>query len=934
MVLEKSIFNLINKFIKEYGPGNIQLETYNNFIIYGIDKIINQRNKIIIDNDKFKYIIEFKNPVIENPYITEEDRSITYITPNQCRYRDLFYDGVICVDIHEIKTDKLNIVLEHNIHKRQIIGRIPIMIYSIKCNLYNKTKSYKTKNGECMYDSGGYFIIRGKERVLVGQERINYNTPYVFLQKASSKFKYICEIRSMDKTGKSSIVLIKISKTGILYVRLPFIKDDIPLGILFKAYDYSIDEFSFIEDFYFIKIKQIYDNYTKEEAFDYIIENSLQIISEDEKETFINNLLKNEIFPHLNLTIKSNKEYILYMVSILILTNKKQLQPNDRDHLSNKRCEVTGVLLYELFKSLWKKLIKNVEQSLIKRCDIILILSRINYITQGLRQCFSTGNWSIHKNTYVRTGVSQILNRLTYSATISHLKRLIIPVGKEGKNTKIRQIHNSQFGYVCPSETPEGHSAGVVKNFSLLTRVSSHITNNIIFECIKDIIKDCTIGLFKILLNGVIIGFTNNEYDIIKKLKHLRNINILHKDISISIHKIKKEILIYSDCGRLLRPLLNMKDFITDEDIKKYTWKELVSMNKIVYLDSYEIENCIISMFSHKNLNINADYSEIHPSMMLSVCSSIIPYPDHTQSPRNTYQSAMGKQAIGIYSTANNLRTDTVVHELLYPQKPIVFTKPSSFLNFNEMGSGINVIVAICCYTGFNQEDSVIINKSAIDKGLFRSYVYKTISTCERRINNSSFEKICIPDLDIRNKVNCYTKLDKDGLIRIGEKVVIGDIIIGKIITKNKNSITTQIDTSISVKQGETGIVDKVYIINTPDGYKLIKVKIRSLRIPEVGDKFASREAQKGTCGMIFSQEDMPFSDSGMVPDVIINPHCIPSRMTINQLLECIGAKSSVTKGTFRDCTAFSDNSTNIIDTLQSELEKCGYNNTGNEVLV
>jgi len=933
MISENGLFELINKYMKEYGPGNIQLESFNHFIMYGIDKIINQHYKVENDNDKFKYIVEFKNPIVENPYVIEEDRSVNMVTPNDCRYRDLFYEGILCVDIHEKKIDKSNIILEHKIHKRYILGRIPVMLHSIKCNLYNKSETYLQKCGECMYDKGGYFIIRGKERVLVAQERINYNIPYVFEQKRTSKYSYVCEIRSMDKIGKSSMVLIKLSKTNILYVTVPFVKEDIPLGILLKLFNFSEEELSVIPKDFLIKIKQTFDNYTIEEAKEYIIENSIQIIPDDHKEDFINNLIKNEIFPHLNLTIHSNKQYLLYMIQLLILTIMKKIEPNDRDHISNKRCEVAGILMYDLFKSLWKKLIKNLEQMLIKRCDVLTLLSRINYITQGFRQCFSTGNWSIHKNTYVRTGVSQILNRLTYSATISHLKRLVIPVGKEGKNTKIRQIHNSQFGYICPSETPEGHSAGVVKNFSLLTRVSNHIKHDDVLSIIKPIVKDCSKGSFKIMLNGIIIGFTDDHNHITNQFLELRNNNLLHKDISISNNEIKKEILLYSDGGRLLRPLIDVNNFITDDDIQNYTWNQLVQLNKIVYIDSYEIENKVVSMFSHKEVLPNSDYAEIHPCLMLSVCSSIIPYPDHTQSPRNTYQSAMGKQAIGIYSTANNLRTDTVVHELIHPQKPLVFTKPSSYMNFNEMGSGSNVIVAICCYTGFNQEDSVILNKSSIDKGLFRSYVYKTITTTERRINNSSFEKICIPDLEIRNKTNCYTKLDKDGLIKINEKLNVGDVIIGKITSKNKNHITTSTDVSISVKQGETGVVDKVYKIRTPDGYDIIKVRIRSLRIPEVGDKFASREAQKGTCGMVFPKEDMPFTSSGIVPDVIINPHCIPSRMTINQLLECIGAKSSVINGEFRDSTAFSNNSTNIINKLQSELEKCGYNNTGNEVL-
>lgn len=644
---------------------------------------------------------------------------------------------------------------------------------------------------------------------------------------------------------------------------LPNIKDDVNVGLVLLAYGFNKEDIvkEFGDKF---GHNILYNCNSINNVYETISSSSVQILSKEQIDDFMNELLFVHMFPHIKTDNKvKNLEYIIYMTKLLIKTVNGEIEPNDRDHISNKRCEVSGILVYELFRSLWKRNMKNLENNLIKRNDILLVLSRVNSITQGMRQCFSTGNWSIHKNTYVRTGVSQVLNRLTYSSMLSHLKRLVIPVGKEGKNTKIRQIHSSQYGFVCPSETPEGHSAGIVKNFSLLTIISNNISNESVMNSIGDVIDDCKCGKTKIILNGLIVGYTDEYNTIIERLNNKRYNKLLHHSVSVSYHKILDEILIYSDAGRMLRPLFNMSMNLTNSDLVKYSWDELVNMNKIVYMDSNEIENQVIAMFP-KEVTKDVKLLEIHPSMMLSVCSSIIPYPDHTQSPRNTYQSAMGKQAIGIYSTANNLRTDTSVHLLLYPQKPLVYTMPSDAMNMCEMGSGINAIVAICCYSGFNQEDSVLINKSAIDKGLFRSYVFKTISTVEKKLNNSSYEKICVPEPDVRLQSNCYSKLDVDGLVKVGERVNTGDVIIGKVLYINKSSEKSTKDISISLKQGETGFVDKVIKTTTVDGYTLIKVKIRSLRIPEVGDKFASRAAQKGTCGMIFNQEDMPLRKVGL----------------------------------------------------------------------
>ena len=938
MITEDHIFKLLSNYINNEGQTSIQIDSFNNFINNGLQTIINNDNRIEIDvQNKFKYVIEIYDIHIDNPSIIDDNRNTKLVMPMECRIRDISYMSNVYITMLEKKCDLVTgNTLEKKIHTRILIAQIPIMLNSCKCNLYNLSKKQKIEKGECQFDKGGYFIINGKERVLVAQERINYNTVYTFLQKNTSKYKFITEIRSMNiNTGKSSLIQIKLLKNNNnIVMTIPNVKEDIPIGVVLLSYDYDLDDLNDIVDEE-IKQRILYNINinTKEEAYDYIINSSVQIISDEKQDDYVNELLYKNMFQHITDNNEhKNIEYILYMLSTHIKVIKGDIEVNDRDHISNKRCEVAGILVHDLFRNLWKRYLKNLELNLIKRQDIILVLSRTNSISQGIRQCFSTGNWSIFKNTYVRTGVSQVLNRLTYSSMLSHLKRLVIPVGKEGKNTKIRQIHSSQYGFVCPCETPEGHSAGIVKNFSLLTIMSNNIDNDLVMLCIHKLLEECVEGKTKIMLNGNIVGKTNEYKRVLDELYNMRRRKLLHFSISISYHDILDEIFIYSDSGRMLRPLFPTNNMINCEELEKYDWKTLMYMNKIVYLDSNEIENQTIAMF-YNEINEDTTYLEIHPSMMLSVCSSIIPFPDHTQSPRNTYQSAMGKQAIGIYSTSNNLRTDTSVHQLLYPQKPLVYTKPSEAMNMCEMGSGINCVVAICCYTGFNQEDSVLINKSAIDKGLFRSYVFKTISTVEKKLNNSSYEKICVPSVNIRQSSNCYSKLDVDGLIKVGEKVTTGDVIIGKVLNITKNNNLVEKDCSVSLKQGESGIIDKVIKTTTTDGYTLIKVKIRSLRIPEVGDKFASRAAQKGTCGMIFNQEDMPFTESGIVPDIVINAHCIPSRMTINQLLECIGAKSGVCLGKFRDCTAFSKNSTDIIKYLQKELRKCGFSDDGNEVM-
>lgn len=412
-----------------------------------------------------------------------------------------------------------------------------------------------------------------------------------------------------------------------------------------------------------------------------------------------------------------------------------------------------------------------------------------------------------------------------------------------------------------------------------------------------------------------------------------------------------EEIRIYSDDGRLLRPVFTVTGSelnITAED--GTNWEELLDKGHIIYVDNNEISTAVVAFNSNELTKYHNDYCEISPAMMLGVMASIIPFSSNSQSPRNCYQSSMGKQAMSIFALSHLVRADTVTHVFTYPQKPLVSTKSADMMGFSEMPSGLNAIVAIACYTGKNQEDSVILNKSAIDRGLFWATTYKTYSEEEKKQGTHNFEKISVPPLDKRRKDVNYSLLDEHGIIRKtlpkwtdskGQEqgggavyVEVGDAIIGKLlINSDKVGKEELTDMSLVVKKGEEGYIDRIFTSITPNGYKLVKVVIRTLRVPEVGDKFASRAGQKGTTGEVYPSEDMPYTESGIIPDIIMNPHALPSRMTINQLMETVLGKSCCMEGEFGDATPFTSSSDNIAEELCQRLERNGFERTGKEML-
>lgn len=908
MESEEQIFKLLKKYFESYDIAHLQKHSYDFFLTHRLSKIIEEEPEIQINFRKNEFCqIQFGQVFVDRPYIVDEKRMIQYILPNEALLRDLTYSSVLSINIYvrhfTVDDDGQETIIEEKSYCKIPFARIPMMVGCSKCNLSVLSNKDRIQKGQCPNDPGGYFIIKGKERVLVAQERTNYNIVYVFDKKMNDqKHVMVSEIRSMsDETGHSVLIQMKIATTSLkINVNLPFISQEIPLGYIFMAYGCTIDMIEQILrknlDMRNHEIDMMVNGIIKdacmirdeETAINYIAQYATHVVSKERRYAYVKQILINEVFPHLGIATEDMHKILFlgHMCSKLILTYIGKRSLDDRDHLANKRIEVSGVLVGDLFRTLWKRFIRTIIPQLAKRLDILTIISKLNIITMGMRHCFSTGNWGIPKSNYIRTGVSQVLSRLSFNSTLSHLNRIVIPIGKEGRNTKIRQVHPTQIGFMCASETPEGSSAGIVKNFALSSKTTMYF-NPIVMRMILEKIPgiEMNYGYFlnhhswnKVFLNGNWIAIVN---DIEETIRHLEYLKHEQKSIPyhVSISTNENEILIFCDEGRMIRPLFNVKrmDKVSDD------WDALVRDGCIVWVDPHELENKVIAMYPSE-ITMDTDYCEIHPCLMLGICASMMPFADHTQSPRICYHASMVKQSIGIYSGNNNIRADTIAYILSNPERAVVRSHVEEWMKLDRLPCGNNVIVAIACYGGWNQEDSIILNKSSVDKGLFRSFTYRTIMVEEKKKTTSHFEIIELPAIDKRIRSYNYNKLDKSGIVKKGIFVGSGDVIVSKIsIHQMKMGRGEKIDTSVVIKNGEEGYVDKVFVSTTPEGYKMVKIKIRTLKIAEIGDKLCSNCAQKGTIGMVLNREDMPFTPDGIVPDIIINPLCFPG----DALVQC-----------------------------------------------
>lgn len=997
-----------------------QLESYNDCINRQIPQTIQMFNPVWVrsdkdilpDSDKYSLEVEitFTNLKLYPPQIYENNGATKLMMPNEAKLRNVAYASNMTIDINityhirdSIDIDKPRTVT--SVIPKVSIGKFPIMVKSSICVLTQNTHINPVSVGECAFDHGGYFIIKGSEKTVLQQERAAQNMVYCYDGKNTSKCSWYAEIKSVPdyKCISPKQVEIEVASKNNGYghplkVVIPRVRESIDLFVVFRALGVTTDkqiceyillnidsEFhTDILEFINASIIEANDCMTKEDAVKrittYVAFTPMNMDKEQgskKKRDFTIDVLNNDLFPHCK-TPEQKIYFLGYMTNKLIQTALGWLKPNDRDSYVNKRIDMTGTLLNNLFRNYFNKLVKEMQKHIVKEInggswrsteDYESIVNNGNIckmvksttIETGINRALATGDFSIKQSNSSKVGVAQVVNRLTTAATLSHMRRINTPIDKSGELIDPRKLHGTTWGYLCCAETPEGQSIGVVKSISVLTHLTITTNSSSLYAYTEPFIKSLntispkeTFGKVKVFVNGCWVGVTDTPMELYLDMKEKKYKGIINIYTSVVFDYKMMEIRICNDAGRMVRPLLRVKDgkaLMTMDIINRLesgdlSWNDLLTNCKldtsvIEYIDPEEQNFAMIAMrakksYILKDTSITFTHCEIHPSTMFGVLASCIPFPEHNQAPRNTYQCAQSKQAMGVYATNYDKRFDKTAYILTSPSRPLVDTRIMNWLDLVKIPSGQVIHVAIMSYTGYNQEDSVLINKGSIDRGMFSTTIYHTEKDEDKNITR--FVSRCKPDPTKTKgiKYGNYDKIDSSGFIPKNTKLDDRDIIMAKVVNikENRNDPTKPIkfeDQSKSVRTaGEEIHIDENVTCRNGDGYPCAKVRMRTFRKPCIGDKFSSRHGQKGTVGLIIPECDMPYTRNGLKPDIIINPHAIPSRMTIGQLKETLLGKVLVHLGMFGDGTSFSDLD---VKTIAAELQKVGYESYGNEIM-
>ena len=775
-------------------------------------------------------------------------------------------------------------------------------------------------------------------------------------------------------------------KLGLVFMKHNFLTEDIPIVIVFKALGISSDleilqlvagNDAAYQDTFSINFEEAgkVQISTQKEALEHIghriqAKGRFSVVPghrrsyEREAIEALSGVIINHV-PVVRLNFRPKALYFAYMVRRLLMASHDQSLVDERDYVGNKRLELAGQLLSLLFEDSFKRFNqdfkKNIDKVLNKKnpteeFDALRYLeAQRTVITASMQRAISTGNWDLKRFRMKRAGVTHVLSRLSYISALGMMTRITSQFEKTRKVSGPRSLQPSQFGMLCPSDTPEGESCGLIKNLALMTHVTTNDeegpirglilvlgARDIEFANGKDLWAD---GTYIILLNGTPRALTSSPYEFATNFRRLRRIGRVSEFVSIYIDTHVRAVKIATDEGRICRPLI-----IVEKGRSKVTVRSLQALRKgkvgfddfltrglVEYLDVNEENDALIAMYENDIVQ-QTTHLEIEPFTILGAVAGLIPYPHHNQSPRNTYQCAMGKQAIGTIAHNQFTRIDSVLYLLVYPQTPLVKTRAIELIKYDKLPAGQNAIVAVMSYSGYDIEDALVLNKASCDRGFGRCQTFKRHCTVLRTFPNGLTERIGDPTYENGLPIRKHAVLDHDGLVHSGERISYGEVYMMKQQPLNATNISLGSDygsgdyrdAPLTYRGPDPSYIDKVMLSTTESEHRLVKILERQTRIPEVGDKFSSRHGQKGVVGLIAPQTDMPFTDDGIVPDVIMNPHGFPSRMTVGKLLELVAGKAGVLIGEPQYGTAFGGSK---VEDMMDILVSHGFSYTGKDFL-
>lgn len=963
-------WKLLPAFLKVKGLVKQHIDSFNYFINVDIKKIVKANEKITTDADPVWYL-KYLNIYVGSPDVEESFNITKPISPHECRLRDMTYSAPITVDIEYTRGSQR--VVRHNLP----VGRMPIMLRSSNCVLTGKSPAELASLNECPIDPGGYFIANGTEKVILIQEQLSKNRIIVEVDK---KGNIGCSVTSSTAERKSRTSIV--TKQNKFCLKHNAMSEDVPVVVIFKAMGMECEQeivqmvgceeevistfAPSLEECHKLNI------YTQLQALQYVGSKVRQRATWGKSRTKVEEareLLAGVMLAHvpvIKYDFKAKCVFLALMVRRVILACSDEAHVDDRDYYGNKRLELAGQLLSLLFEDLFKRfnaeLKKIADQTIPKpraaQFDIVKHM-RQDQITHGLVHAITSGNWIIKRFNMNRAGVTQVLSRLSFISALGMMTRISSQFEKTRKVSGPRSLQPSQWGMLCPSDTPEGEACGLVKNLALMTHITTDQNEEPIIRLAYNLgVENLNMlsgeeishpSVYLVFLNGNILGVVKNYKRLVETFRLMRRAGYISEFVSICPNHQHRFVNIASDGGRVCRPYIivkNGKPKVTDQHIQELvqgfrSFEDFLHDGLVEYLDVNEENDCSISLYE-KEITKETTHLEIEPFTLLGVCAGLIPYPHHNQSPRNTYQCAMGKQAMGSIGYNQRNRIDTLLYFLCYPQVPLVRTKTIDLIQFDKLPAGQNATVAVMSYSGYDIEDALILNKASVDRGFGRCLVYRKQTCLLKRYANQTFDRVMGPSRDAATGevIWRHRALDADGICAPGERVENKQVLINKsmpVVTASGLQPVTPgqpppqpeyRDVPVSYKGPKDIYIERVLVTSNAEEAFLIKILQRQTRRPEIGDKFSSRHGQKGVCGLIVNQEDMPFTDLGICPDIIMNPHGFPSRMTVGKLIELMAGKAGVLEGHFGYGTAFGGDK---VEDVCGALVDHGFNYSGKE---